>query len=254
MFARIYRSLLQLLVLLGASVSVGQAGEVSVAVAANFIAPAQEIADAFMARTGDRVILSSGATGGLFAQIAQGAPYEVLLAADAVRPQLAIDEGLAVAGTAFTYAVGRLALYHPAMADGDGAAWLASGQFNHLALADPVSAPYGAAALQVLERLSVLEDVRPQLVVGQNVSQALQFVESGSAELGMVALGQVLDRPEGSVWVVPEDLYDPIRQDAVLLTVGADNPVAEAFLDFLGGPEAGAIISRFGYSEAVRGE
>ncbi|WP_417309388.1 molybdate ABC transporter substrate-binding protein [Devosia sp.] len=252
MNAWIYRALI-LLTLLAGGGSV-HAGEVSVAVAANFIAPAQEIADAFSAQSGDDVILSSGATGGLFAQISQGAPYEVFLAADAARPQLAIDQGLAVAGSAFTYAVGRLALYDPAMRDGDGMAWLSAVGFAHLAIADPVSAPYGTAAFQALERLGLLEAVRPRLVTGQNISQALQFVESGSAELGMVALGQVLDRAEGSVWQVPETLYDLIRQDAVLLTVGADNPVASAFLAYLAGPEARAIIVSHGYAEVASGE
>lgn len=223
------------------------AAEVSVAVAANFTRPAEELGAAFTARTGDRVVFSFGATGGLYAQISQGAPFEVLLAADAVRPALAVSEGLGVPGSVFTYAVGRLALYGPQADLSDGVAVLRAGAFRYLAIAQPKSAPYGAAALETLAALGLIEALTPKLVTGESISQTLQFVDSGNAELGFVALSQVIDKPATQVWRVPGALYQPIAQDAVLLETGADNPVAQAFLDFLKSAEGKAIIARYGY-------
>lgn len=235
-----------LLAPLGASPA--RAGETLVAVAANFTATAQEIGTAFTEATGHTATFSFGSTGKLYAQIAHGAPYQVFLAADAVRPEKAEVEGLAVPGSRFTYAVGRLALYSadPSLVDDMGDV-LARGDFTRLAIANPVTAPYGAAAMEVLRALGTQDAVADRLVRGDSISQTLQFVTTGNAALGFVALSQVMDRPDGSRWLVPPTLHSPLRQDAVLLTRGADDPVARAFLDFLKGPEARAIIGRHGY-------
>lgn len=223
------------------------AGEVSVAVAANFTRPAEEIGAAFVASTGHTVVFSFGATGALYAQITQAAPFEVFLSADNKRPTLAVEEGLAVAGTVFTYAVGRVVLYSPTLDMADGAAVLAANAFGHLAIADPETAPYGAAAMEVLAVLGLSEAVAAKIVTGENISQTLQFVDSGNAELGFVALSQVIGKPRSQVWSVPEADYSPIRQDAVLLKAGEVDPAARAFIDFLRGPEAAAIIGQYGY-------
>lgn len=223
------------------------AAEVKVAVAANFAAAAEELAVAFKTATGDDLVLSTGATGALYTQISQGAPFEVFLAADDERPQQAVDEGLAVAGTIFTYARGTLVLYSPSLDLGSGIKLLQSGAFAHLAVADPETAPYGAAAEYALRALGIYDALQPRLVVGESIAQTLLFVESGSAELGFVALSQVLGQPEARRWPVPEGLYRPIEQDAVLLKSGERNLAALAFLTFLQGEEARAIIERHGY-------
>jgi molybdate transport system substrate-binding protein len=228
------------------------AAEVSVAVAANFTQPAEEIGAAFTARTGDMVLFSFGATGGLYAQITQGAPFEVFLAADNRRPALAVSEGLGVEGTVFTYALGKVALYSPGIDVTDGAAVLREGAFHHIAIADPRSAPYGAAALETVEKLGLSDTIAARQVTGENIAQTLQFVESGNAELGFVALSQVIDKPPGQVWLVPRDAYSPILQDAVLLKTGEADPAARAFMGFLKGPEAATIIAKYGYGIAGR--
>ena len=223
------------------------AADTLVAVAANFTSPAEEIAAAFNTATGHKVVLSFGATGALYAQITQGAPFSVFLAADDRRPRTAVDEGFGVAGSVFTYAVGKSVLYSPTIDVTDGAQVLAGGAFEHVAIAEPGAAPYGAAALDALAALGLSEAIAPKLVTGENISQALQFIDSGNAELGFVALSQVVDEPARQVWRVPTELYTPILQDAVLLTTGRDDEVAKAFLAFLGGPEATAIIEAYGY-------
>ncbi len=220
------------------------------AVAANFTAPAEEIGAAFTAATGDTVSFSFGATGGLYAQITQAAPFEVLLAADNTRPAQSVADGFGVAGSVFTYAIGRLALHSTSIDLADGAAVLAGGAFQHLAIADPATAPYGAAAMETLAGLGLLDATAGKLVTGQSVSQTLQFVDSGNAELGFVALSQVIGRPAPEVWVVPAGYHAPIEQDAVLLKAGEGNPVASAFIAFLKGPEAAVIIARYGYEPA----
>lgn len=224
-----------------------QAAEVHVAVAANFTTAAEAIAAEFEVATGNTVILSFGATGGLYAQITQGAPFEVFLAADDDRPTRAVAEGHGVAGTVFTYAVGWLALYSPVMALANGRATLEEGNFQHLAIADPETAPYGAAAMQALASYGLTERLNSRLVTGQNIAQTLQFIESGSAELGFVALSQVAGRPAEGVWLVPETDHAPIRQDAVLLNEGADNKAATDFLAFLKGETATSIMRDLGY-------
>ncbi len=234
----------------GLAVAPAVGAETTVGVAANFTRPAEEIAAAFEAATRDSVALSFGATGGLYTQITQGAPFTVLLAADDRRPAQAVTEGFAVEGTVFTYAVGKLVLYGPGIDVTDGEAVLKAGAFEHIAIADPNTASYGTAAMQVLDALGFAETLRGKIVTGENITQAQQFVDSGNAELGLVALSQVIGKPAPQTWIVPPALYAPIRQDAVLLKTGEDDPVARAFMKFLRGKEARAIIERYGYESA----
>lgn len=224
------------------------AAQTVVAVAANFTEPATEIAALFAEATGHTAVLSFGATGQFYTQISQGAPFEVFLAADDIRPTQAVEEGFGVEGTVFTYAIGQLVLWS---ADPDlitGEETLTGGDFNNLSIANPETAPYGLAAIQTLESLDLLEEVQPKIVQGTSISQALQFIDTGNAELGFVALSQVIANETGSRWIVPAEYHAPIRQDAVLLETGADNEAAIAFLEFLQGPEAVEVIERFGYA------
>jgi molybdate transport system substrate-binding protein len=229
------------------------AGEVSVAVAANFTKPAEEIGAAFTAKTGDTVAFSFGATGALYTQITQAAPFEVFLSADNKRPEQAVTDGFGVEGTVFTYAVGKVVLYSPTIDVTDGASVLRASAFQHIAIADPNTAPYGAAAVEVVAKLGLTETITPRQVTGENITQTLQFVESGNAEVGFVALSQVTGKPAAQVWVVPAADYSPILQDAVLLKTGEADPAARAFIEFLKGPEAADIIRRFGYDLAQQG-
>jgi molybdate transport system substrate-binding protein len=226
------------------------AAETPVAVAANFTKPAEEIAAAFTAKTGDAVLLSFGATGQFYTQITQGAPFTVFLSADNKRPMQAVTEGLGVEGTVFTYAVGKSVLYSPTIDVTDGEAVLRAGGFQHIAIADPKAAPYGAAAIEVMARFGLTEALTPKIVTGENITQTQQFINSGNAELGFVALSQVVDKPASQVWQVPVDAYSPILQDAVLLKTGENDEVAKAFLEFLKGDEARAIIEKYGYAIA----
>lgn len=229
------------------------AAEVSAAVAANFTKPAEELGKAFTAKTGDKVNFSFGATGQLYTQLSQAAPFEVFLSADNKRPAQAVNEGFAVEGTVFTYAVGKVVLYAPRLDVTDGEAVLKANAFQHLSLADPKTAPYGAAAMEALDKLGLTEAVTAKIVNGENISQALQFIDSGNAELGFVALSQVIDKPATEVWRVPEELYVPILQDAVLTKAGEANPAAKAFLEFLQGDEGKVIIEKYGYEVGSAG-
>ncbi|WP_293679317.1 molybdate ABC transporter substrate-binding protein [uncultured Phenylobacterium sp.] len=224
------------------------AARVQVAVAANFAEPAREIASRFKARTGHEAGLSFGASGQFYAQIANGAPFGVLLSADRERPERAEAEGLAVGGSRFTYAVGRLVLFSktPGLVDGAGAV-LRSGRFQKLAMADPKSAPYGLAALETMRRLGVYEALRPKLVQGASITQTYHFVDTGAAEVGFVALSQVVAGQGGSRWLVPPANHTPIDQQAVLLKTGVANPAAAAFMAFLKTAEAKAVIRKYGY-------
>ena len=222
-----------------------QAETVNVAVAANFTAVAEEIAALFAAQTEHEVQLSFGSTGQLYAQITQSAPYDVFLAADNDRPGIAIENGFGVADSDFVYAVGRLVLYGPGRDMSLGEAAL-SEPFEFLSIGNPETAPYGAAAMETLAALGLVEAVEGRIVTGENITQALQFVESGNAELGFVAASQVIGQED--VWLVPEELHEPIEQGAVLLTHGADNPAATEFIAFLRGPEAVALIEEAGYT------
>ncbi len=224
------------------------AGETKVAVAANFTEAAKEIAAKFKARTGHDASLSFGASGQFYTQIANGAPYEVFLSADAERPRKAETEGLAVPGSRFTYATGRLVLFSktPGLVDGRGA-MLARSKFEKLSIADPKTAPYGQAAVETLTRLKLYDALKPKIVQGASITQAFQYVQTGAAELGFVALSQVIAEPGGSRWIVPASHHTPIDQQAVLLKTGADSEAAKAFLKFLKSGEAKAIIKRYGY-------
>ena len=228
-----------------------KAGETLVAVAANFAAPAEALADAFTKATSHRVKYSFGATGQLYTQITQGAPFEVFLAADTASAELAEAEGYAASGSRFTYSVGRLALWSadPETIDERGQV-LKSGHFNRLAIANPETAPYGAAAVEVLKVLGVYETVQPKIVRGSYITQTHQFVATGNAQLGFVALAQIIMNDHGSRWIVPDDLHAPLIQDAVLLKKGEANEVAVAYLRFLRSSEALAIIQPYGYGVA----
>lgn len=221
---------------------------VHIAVAANFAPVQAEIAQRFSRSTGHEVRVSIGATGQLYAQIRNGAPYDILLAADAERPRLLEEEGIGVAGMRFTYAEGRLVLWGPSFDSvrPDGAD-IREGRFRRLAIANPRTAPYGAAAAEVLQGLGVMAEVAPRLVRGENIGQTFQFVRSGAAELGFVALAQVIREPRASYWLIPCELYPPIIQDAVLLGPGAENPAAREYLRYLRGVEARRVIEAYGY-------
>lgn len=245
-----------LLTVVGLLAGQARADDVQVAVAANFTAPLQAIAAAFERDTGHHVIASPGATGQLYAQINNGAPYQVFLSADDTTPAKLESDGKVVQGSRFTYAIGKLALWsaRPGYVDSQGKV-LTEGKYRHLALANPNTAPYGLAATQVLEQLHLTEATAAKRVEGQNITQAFQFVQTGNAELGFVALSQVSrdgKLTEGSAWTVPASLYSPIRQDAVVLLAGARQPAVEAFMDYLRGPNAAAIITSYGYALDAR--
>jgi molybdate transport system substrate-binding protein len=229
------------------------AGEVSVAVAANFAGSLARLGAGFTAATGHVLKVSSGATGKFYTQVVSGAPFEVLIAADDETPKKLMAEGHAVAGTNFTYAIGRLVLWsaQPGFVDAQGAVLGSSSAFRHLAIANPKVAPYGAAALQVLKARGLADALRPRLVTGESIAQVYQFVSTGNAELGFVALSQVAEPgkpPTGSFWLVPQSLYGEIKQDAVLLKHGDKNPAAIALLAYLKSEPAQRLIRDFGYA------
>lgn len=227
------------------------AEDVQVAVAANFSAPMQAIAAAFEKDTGHKAQLAFGASGKFYAQIKHGAPFQVFLSADDEKPARLEAEGMTVAGTRFTYAIGRLALWSAkeGVVDDTGRV-LKQGRYAHLAIANPKLAPYGAAAVEVLTRLKLLDAVQPRFVQGENIAQTYQFVASGNAELGFVALSQVMKDgrlTQGSAWIVPATLHQPIRQDAVMLANGRGNAAASALMAYLKSDKAKAVIRAYGY-------
>jgi molybdate transport system substrate-binding protein len=226
------------------------AAEAQVAVAANFAAPAKQLAERFGRSSGHRVTLSSGSTGKFYAQIKSGAPFDALLSADEDTPRRLESDKFAVAGSRFAYAIGRLVLWSPTagVVDANGEV-LRRGEFKRLAIANPRLAPYGAAAQQAMQTLGVWARLQDRLVQGENIAQTYQFVASGNAELGFVAWSQVAHdgAPRGSYWPVPTALHAPLRQDAALLAHGADNVAAREFLAFLRSAEAREVIHRFGY-------
>ncbi len=221
------------------------AGETRIAVAANFTTTAKMIGTAFERASGHKPIFSFGSTGQLYAQISQGAPYDVFLSADRLRAERAVTEGFAVPGSRFAYATGRIVLFSRDKGFVHGNETLTN--VGKIAIANPKTAPYGAAAVETMKALGVYERLEANLVRGNNIAQTYQFVYTGNAELGFVALSQVADHDEGSRWIVPDRLHSPITQDAVLLKRGAENAAAWAFLSFLKGPEARAIIEKHGY-------
>ena len=242
-------------VFLYGSLALVHAGEVNVAVAANFAAPMQKIAQAFTQDTGHTALLAFGATGKFYAQIKHGAPFQVLLAADDETPAKLVAEGLGQAGTAFTYATGRLALWSKQVGVVDDQGRVLQGPLSQqpqvkLALADPRLAPYGAAAVQTLTQLGVWPRWQSHVVQGDNIAQAFQFVATENALLGFVALSQVWADgrvSQGSAWVVPQQLHEPLRQDALLLVNGKDQPAALALMAYLKGERVKAIVRAYGY-------
>jgi len=228
-----------------------EASEVQVAVAANFARPMQRIAAEFAKDTGHQAVIATGATGTLLAQVENGAPFELLLSADRATPERLEADGFGVVGSCFTYALGTLVLWStkPGTVDAAGAV-LRKGAFQHLAIANPKVAPYGAAAVEALRSLGLFETLRSKLVQGESIAQAYQFIATGNAELGFVALSQVAvpDAPTlGSYWIVPARLYAPIRQDAVLLRKGERNPAARALCEYMKSVKARDVIRAYGY-------
>ena len=227
------------------------ATELKIAVAANFAQTLKEIGTVFEKDTGHKIAITQGSTGKLYAQISQGAPFEVLLSADDETPEKLIPEGKAVNGTRFTYAIGRLALWSPKpdLVD-EGGQVLKTDKFRFLAIANSRVAPYGRAAVQVMQKLGVLASIEPRVVQGESITQTFQFVSTGNAQLGFVALSQISDNGKiktGSAWIVPENMHEQLRQDAVLLHPGKDSAAASALLNFLKSDKAKKIIAAHGY-------
>ncbi len=225
--------------------------EVLVAVAANFTTPMKVIAADFEKSTGHKLVLSFGATGNFYAQIKNGGPYEVFLAADDETPAKLEQEHIAVPESRFSYAIGRLVLWSAkqGVVDDKGEV-LKKGNFEHIAIANPRLAPYGAAAKEVIDKLGLEQSIQQKLVIGENISQTYQFVSTGNAELGFVALSQVYEDGKvkrGSAWIVPANLHTAIRQDAIVLKRGKDNPAAKALIEFLKSEKTRAVIKSYGY-------
>ena len=232
--------------------TLARADVVQVAVAANFTAPARALAEVFARTTGHEARLSFGATGAFYTQIKNGAPFDVLLAADDERPARLEKEGDTVAGSRFTYATGQLVLWSakPGLVDDEGAV-LKHGQFGKIAIANPKNAPYGAAAVEAMNKLGLAATLQPKLVTGESIGQTFNFIATGNAELGFVALAQVLDGGKlksGSMWVVPAQYHAPIIQDAVILKRAANNPAAKAWMELLKTPQSKELIRSYGYA------
>jgi molybdate transport system substrate-binding protein len=228
-----------------------QAAEAQVAVAANFAEPIKAIAAVLEKTTGHKLKISTGASGAFYTQIRNGAPFDVFLSADNERPEMLEKDGLAQPGTRFTYAIGQLVLWsaRPGRVDGQGAV-LKAADLGKVAHANAKTAPYGAAALQVLDKLGLKDTLRPRLVQGESIGQTFNFVKTGNADVGFVAMAQVLEGgrlKEGSMWVIPKAHYQPIRQDAVLLKRGVDNAAAQALIKLLQSPDIQDLIRRYGY-------
>jgi molybdate transport system substrate-binding protein len=231
--------------------TLASAAEVKVAVAANFAQTLKEISTVFEKDTGHKLAITQGSTGKLYAQISQGAPFEIFLSADDETPEKLITEGKAITGTRFTYAIGRLALWSPKpdLVD-EGGQVLKTDKFRYLAIANARVAPYGRAAVQVMQKLGVLTSIEPRVVQGESITQTFQFISTGNAQLGFVALSQINENGKlksGSAWIVPENMHEQLRQDAVLLNPGKDSAGASAFLNFLKSDKAKKIIAAHGY-------
>ena len=249
------RGLLLLFLLLLSHTPIAVAGEIQIAVASNFTRPMTEVAALFEKTSGHQAKLSFGSSGKFVAQIRHGAPFDVFLSADQEKPARLLEMGLAVSGSEFTYAEGRLALWsgQPGYVDAKGEV-LQRADYRYLAVANAQLAPYGRAAQEVLTALELSEVLRNRAVFGENIAQTFQFVKTGNAELGFIALSQIIEQGEigeGSAWVIPADYHTPIKQDAVLLNVGADNAAARAFLAFLRHEAAQSIIRHYGYEIPV---
>lgn len=244
----LFSSLLACCVLLSTA---AHAAEVSVAVAANFTGPMEKIAPAFEKATGHKALVAYGTVGKFYAQIKNGAPFEVLISSDDETPKRLEKDGLALPASRFTYGIGKLVLWSskPELVDAKGEV-LKGGNFRYLAVANPKVAVYGAAAVEVMQQMGVDKALEPKLVFGENITQAYQFAATGNADLGFVALSQIYKDGQyapGSRWMVPSNLYPQIRQDAVLLERGKSNPAATALLDYLKTDAAKAVIRAHGY-------
>ena len=224
------------------------AGQTNIAVADDFTRPAKEIAALFERKTGHTVALTFGASGSLFAQIIYEAPFQVFLSADQSRPKSVIEGGYGVPGTRFTYAIGKLVLWSKVVDVTKGDEALRGGAFSSLAIANPNVAPYGTAATETMKALGVYDALKPKIAPGKSAAKAYQLVDAKKAEVGFVPLSHLFRVSAGTCWLVPQGLYAPIRQDAVLLKKGENDEVSKAFLEFLKGPEARAVIEKFGYS------
>ena len=236
------------------STGAAKAAEVMVATASNFAAPMRHIAAEYEQQTGHKVKLAFGSSGKFFAQIKNGAPYQLFFSADQAKPAALEQAGMVVPDSRFTYALGALALWSATagLVDRQGAV-LKRNRFNKLAIANPRLAPYGAAAREVLQNLDVYDGLAAKLVRGENIAQTYQFVSTGNAELGFVALSQIVSpgrQQQGSTWIVPGHLFTPIRQDAVLLRRGKDNSAARQLLRYMRGERAREIIESYGYKMA----
>lgn len=239
------------LLALSLACSVLQAADANVAVAANFTGPMEKIAPEFEKATGHKLVVAYGTVGKFYAQVKNGAPFDVLISADDETPIRLEKDGLAISESRFTYAIGKLVLWSakPGVVDDKGEV-LKRGDFLHIAVANPKLAVYGAAAVEAMKKLGVYERLEPRFVLGENISQAYQFAATGNAELGFIALSQIYKDGQyaaGSHWMVPPSLYTQIRQDAVLLTRGKGNPAAEALLTYLKSDAAKKVIRAHGY-------
>ena len=239
-------------VIMFAAVTPAFAEKVLVAVAANFAASFREVVMEFEKSTGHHVQVTAGSSGNFYSQIKNGAPFDVFFSADMERPKLLEEGGLGVTGTRFTYAIGRLVLWSPNADLVKGEETLYSKNYTRLAITNPKNAPYGLAAMQAMQKMRIWDKLQPQhiIIMGENIGQTMGIIESGNAQLGFVALSQIMDpkiKGKGSRWDVPTHLHEPIQQDVILLTKGKDNAGAKALLEFMGGPQAKAIIERYGY-------
>jgi len=233
--------------LLASLAPLAEAGQTNVAVAANFTEPAKQIAALFKQKTGHDAILSFGASGPFLAQITHDAPFQVFLSADEDRPKAAIDAGLAVRQRLFTYAIGKLVLWSKVVDVTRGDEALKKAEFSKISIANPDGAPYGTAAIETMKALGVYDALKGKIVQGNSIAQAFQFVDTRNAEVGFVALSQLFGVTDGTRWEVPQSLYSPIRQGAVLLKKGENDEASKSFLEFLKGPEARGIVGKFGY-------
>ncbi|MDV7340086.1 molybdate ABC transporter substrate-binding protein [Terasakiella sp. A23] len=247
------RRLFLLLACLLFTSSLAMADKAYVAVASNFTKVAKELQKAFEEESGHRLVLSYGSTGKLYIQIKNGAPFSVFLSADVERPQMLEEEGGIVADSRFTYARGKIILYSrdEGLIDETPEILMQPDGFSKLAMANPKTAPYGIAAVETLKKLSAYDGVKSKIVRGENIAQTYQFVFTQNAQLGFVALSQVINEPAGSRWLVPEDYYSALNQQAVLLKKGQGNLAAQDFVDFLKGQRAKAIIQRYGYGVSL---
>jgi molybdate transport system substrate-binding protein len=248
-----FAQLISTLCLLCAAVD-STAEQLMVAVASNFSATMRELSAAFTQKSGHTLNISFGSSGKFYAQIIHGAPFQIFLSADQTKPEALIKAGFVAPASRFTYALGALALWSPNNELVDARGDVLSGRnYRKLAIANPLLAPYGAAAIDVLRHLNMEASTRSSWVIGENIAQTYQFVSTGNAELGFVSLSQIMDRgrlTSGSVWIVPKDLYRPIKQDAVLLKASEHNKAAQEFMTFLTSAKAEHIIRSYGYQLA----